>query len=856
MRRLCLLALTIVFFFGQAVVAQEGTTLSGTIEDQTGAVIPEAKLELLSKASGEVREATADGAGAFGFKDVPPGEYTLKAEAENFKETEVAITVGPKPQAPVRVKLEINLKEEMTIIDSRAEQPVTTGNNADAVDFDNDLLGVLPTEGQNIIPLVSTLLSPAAQGTEGISVVVDGVEDNRISVPTGAIRRVLINKNPYSAEYRRPGKARVEVVTRDGSRRRFEGSAAYFLRNSAFDARNAFAQEKPDLDRRLFEANLGGPVFGSKRATFFVSGERLKDDASAVVNALTPAGPFVRNVQTPERYTNLLGRIDLRPNELHRFTARYDFFDESERNRGVGGFRLPEQAFNVEERAHKFQVSHRAIFSATSLNDLRLVFEREEQHEGSRAENAAVVVIGAFTGGPAQVFQANRETRWEFLNTTTYLRGQHTFRFGAEVRPRFVDATDATNFGGTFEFSNLSEFANRSPFVFRINQGDPNVSFTHHEAYGFFQDELRLRQNFSLTLGLRYGWQSNLRDHHSFAPRLAFAFAPDKQKLVIRGGAGIFYERLPEAVLERSLLYDGARVREVVISEPLYPDPFGTGQQQQLPPPSVVRLAADATAPYMLQASLSAERTLWRRTHLTFEYLTLRGVHLFRSRNVNAPLPQTGLRPDADFLNVNQVESSASLRSNAFSTTFQGRIGKAFKGMAQYTLSRTTDDTDGLFALPADNFNLRPEWGRSNFDQRHRFTFTGALEMPRGWRASSILALASGVPFNITTGFDDNRDTAATDRPPGVTRNTGQGPGLAQLDVRLTKLFLFPSLFNRGEAKSERRSRNLEANIDAFNVLNRTNFNNFVGELSSPFFGRANSARSARTVQLSLKYNF
>jgi hypothetical protein len=291
-----------------------------------------------------------------------------------------------------------------------------------------------------------------------------------------------------------------------------------------------------------------------------------------------------------------------------------------------------------------------------------------------------------------------------------------------------------------------------------------------------------------------------------------------------------------------------------VISNPSFPDPFQAGQTR-LPPPSVVRVAHDLRAPYVFQASFSLERELWSKAQMIVEYQTLRGAHLLRSRNINAPLPETGGRPNPNFLNINQVESSGSMRGNALSVTFRGSMGKRLKGMARYTLSRTTDDTSGLFAIPANNYDLRPELGRADFDERHRFVYAGTLELPRSFRVGLMLMLRSGKPFDISTGLDDNRDTVANDRPPGVTRNTGRGPGLAQLDLRLTKLFSVPRPF-KGFNQGKNESASLGISIDVFNALNHTNSTDFIGAQSSPFFGRANSALPARTIQLSFKYRF
>jgi hypothetical protein len=127
--------------------------------------------------------------------------------------------------------------------------------------------------------------------------------------------------------------------------------------------------------------------------------------------------------------------------------------------------------------------------------------------------------------------------------------------------------------------------------------------------------------------------------------------------------------------------------------------------------------------------------------------------------------------------------------------------------------------------------------------------------LPRNFWVGLLLTLASGKPFDISTGLDDNLDTVANDRPPGIKRNTGRGTGLAQLDLRLSKLFSAPRPF-KGFNQNKKESASLGFGIDVFNALNHTNPSDFIGAQSSPFFGRANSALPGRTIQLSLKYKF
>jgi hypothetical protein len=111
------------------------------------------------------------------------------------------------------------------------------------------------------------------------------------------------------------------------------------------------------------------------------------------------------------------------------------------------------------------------------------------------------------------------------------------------------------------------------------------------------------------------------------------------------------------------------------------------------------------------------------------------------------------------------------------------------------------------------------------------------------------VSLLSGPPFNITTGSDSNRDGVPYDRPPAVARNAGQGPGQAGLDLRWYREFRFRSSGKEG-------SPSLTLSLDAFNLPNRVNYQNFLGALTSPFFGKPVAAQPPRRVQLGLRFQF
>jgi hypothetical protein len=716
----------------------------------------------------------------------------------------------------------------------------------------------------------SIFLDPAAASALGPKIIVDGVESSALEVPLTSIRRVYVNKSPYSAEFGRPGRGRIEVITRKGSRRDYHGNLTFLLRNSALDARNAFSRVRPPLHREIAETELDGP-FGNK-IRFLLAGRYYASDESVTVHARTPTGSVVENVPTPEHNTRLFGRLDFDLTPKHTLTLSYKFKNKSQQNQGVGGFNLAERATDFSIHENEVKVFERAFISPAFLNELRFAFKDEPQQTTSRSDQPANIILGAFNSGGAQISLRQTEKTFTIQDAATLIEGKHTLRFGAGARPRSFQATDASNFGGTFTFASLARYASGQPEVFTMSQGNPRISFTQREYYSFFQDEIQVRQNLSLCLGLRYEWQSNLSDYNNFAPRVAFAFSPHGGQMVIRGGFGIFYDRQPEIIQQQALLYDGAQGHQIVVENPGYPVPYDPASP---PPPSLLRIATDIRTPYLTQASLGIERKLGRgKNFLAVDYTMVRGLKLYRTRNINAPLPGSGALPDPSFIDINLFESSGRSHSHSLTVSLQTTLRNRFDLFGQYAFSKSMDDTSGMFSLPANNYDLRPEYGRADYDRRHRFNLISIYHLPWGFRAGSIVSMNSGIPYNITTGFDNNGDTVPNDRPLGIGRNTGAGPGYASVDFHLSKRISFakneskdsgarpagrhasgrPS--NLGEGPRESRWPWLEVGIDAFNVFNRVNFKNFVGVQTSPFFGRANAANPARQLQFSMKFHF
>ena len=841
--RLSVVAVLLGCNFLTTAYSQETAVFKGTVEDSTGAAVPAAHVTLKHNETGEQFSKETDEDGYFEVGQLPVGQYVLTVEASGFDTWEKTIDIGAKPAGVTLIRMHLEqVKQQITV---QADTPSAL-DNFDYLQLDQVSLQHLPILEGDPLAIPSLFLEPAVMGSQGPQLIVDGVEESTVELPTSAIKEIYVNKSPYSAEFGRPGKGRIEVITGQGSRHHYRGSVSFILRNSAFDARNAFAVTRPPMQRPIGEAQLSGPL--SNKISFFIAGRYVHRNQAAVIDAVTPSGSVAENFPVHGVEAHAFGRLDFKLSRLHLLTLSYKYKDKSRQNQTVGGFNLPSRATDTLDRENEFRVFETATVSEGIVNEARFAYKKQSISTTSLSSNTAIVVLDSFSSGGAQQSQTQTEQQGVVQDIATAVKGSNTLRIGLAARPRYFDALNATNFGGTFMFSSLSAFAASTPYLFTQNQGNPSVSYHQIDYASFIQDEVRLLPALSLSLGARHEFQSNLAYHKNVAPRAALAFAPGKGEMVFRGGAGLFYDRLSEVMQQQALLYNGTHISQIVIQNPAYPVPFLAGQIPSTTP-SVIDIALGIRTPCLFQADLSVERKLGKgRNYLTVGYTNVKGFRLYRMRNINAPLPPTYLqRPNPNFINIDQFESSGSLKSNMLTTTLKMSPNPRLNLMAQYTYAHSIDDTSGMFSLPANNYDLRSERGRSDLDRRHRLNLFTSYALPYSFKFGTVVVLNSGIPYNITTGIDTNNDTVANDRPLGVDRNTGRGPGFAQVDVHFSRSFHFE--------KNKHRPR-AEVGVDAFNVTNSVNDKDYIGTLTSPFFGRANAANPAREVQLSVQLYF
>lgn len=830
-------------------------TLTGTVLDQNAAVLSGARVTLKGGEPSRSLSTTTDASGAFRFEKLNAGGFEILVTKEGFSPTTVRGAIGNRPPTPLRIVLPVaDLRQEISVSDANTQVNTDAGGNLDVVSLNREALNNLPALDQNYIGALSRFLSAGATGTGGVTLVVDGMEASKVGVSPSAIQEIRINNNPYSAEFSRPGRGRIEVITKPGSAQ-FHGEFNFLFRDQHLNARDVFAPARRPEQRRIYEGNLTGPLIRSKAhpTTFLISFDREEEDLQSIISAFGPNGTIRNTFPRTVRDLDFSVRVTRQMTDKSTFSALYSYEDEKVSNQGVGGFNLPEVATNFKNHEDLLRFNHNWIISPKLVHQISVLLGRYDTPTVSVNQAQRIIVQDHFTSGGAQADTLRTEAHWTLNEALTWSQGKHVIKGGIQV-PDFSrrGINDRSNSAGTFSFSSLKDYLERRPFKFEQQQGVTKLVFWEIVMGAFAQDEIRLRPNLSVAVGLRYDRQNYFNeDGNNFAPRLSVAWAPDKKrKTVIRGGLGIFYDRTGPAPIFDLLRFDGQRLRKYVLNNPGFPDPFSAGQSLPNEPSSIVRLASDVVIPYTLQSSIGLERQLQKSLTLTMNYYLTRGVNLFRSRDVNAPLsPLFDPRPDPNFSLVRQIESTGRQTGHSLEAGLRGNITPYFNGMVQYVFGHARNDTSGIAAFPAYSYDLTGEWARADFDVRHRFNLLGTIKAGKYFNLGAGVTLNTGAPYTIITGDDDNGDSLTLERPAGVGRNTRQGPGYAQLDLRWSRDFHLNK-----QKKDEGPS--ITIGVNALNVTNHVNFAGYVGNLSSKLFGQAVAARPSRRLQFSFKLAF
>jgi len=845
-------ALVIIFSLVSVLAQQSRGSLRGVIKDEFGATIVGATVTI-TDAAGVKKDATTNNDGAYAFNGLAPGKYSLTASAAGFAivtESEVNVAAGQRET--------IDLEEQNVTI--AAETPLSTeaSNNANQTLITGQDLDALPDDPDELAAALQALAGPS-MGPNGGQILVDGFSGGRLP-PKESIREIRINQNPFAAENDQAS-GRIEILTRPGTDK-LRGSAFFNFEDESLNSRNPFSNSRTSFQVRQYGGNLGGPIVQKKASFFFDFQRRETDDNELVKGRFLDANlnplDFGFGIVAPRRNLNFSPRLDYQINTNNTLIVRYSYSRNSAENSGVSGFSLPERAFDTASTQQSFTVTETAILNASMINETRFQFNRNRNESFGDTTVPVLNVSGAFISGGSQVGQVvNSNQSWELQNFLAWQKNNHAFKFGGRVRGVRISDSNPNNFGGTYVFtSGLAPVLdanyeiidkNASPqFLnsleryrltlllrrqtlpdgsrrfsdleirkrgggaaqFSIATGDPLARVSQIDAGFYAQDDWRVRPNLTLGLGLRYENQTNIKSSFNFAPRVFMAWSPGATdsarppSMVIRAGAGIFYNRFGEGNTLNANRFNGVNQQSFSTSEvalyqtvngvPTYVAPtaltpvdaFDPTNPNQLPPVASLTAARQITwrvsdelqAPRVYVAGVQLERQLPYRFTMFAGFYSVHVRDVIRARDINAPLPGTitninreGTRPFGNIGEIYQYESTGRFDQNQFFVGFNNRLNRTISFSSHYSMSKTKNDTDGqgfgggLF--PVNHYDLSGEYGRAGFDVRHRFNFFGTINLPWQVSLNPLITYSSGRPFNIITGQDTNLDRLFTERP-------------------------------------------------------------------------------------------
>jgi hypothetical protein len=814
--------------------------LHGLVTDESGAVIPGAKVSLAGP-SGLKKTSTADNSGAYAFAGLPQGDYAVQASAPELAQAEPAKVSLKSGSQTLNLVLRVaSMVEKVTVRENAAPSLSTDStNNASALVLRGDDLQALSDDPYDLAADLAALAGPSA-GPNGGSMFIDGFSGGELP-PKESIREIRINQNPFSPEYDKLGYGKIEIFTKPGTEK-YHGTADWNFADQFWNTRNPYSATKAPFLLNELEGNAGGPL--THRSSFSVDAQRNMVDNGSITNAVTvdrqalAIVPYNNTITTPGRFTRVSPRIDYQLGEKHTLMFRYGITHSDVRDNGIGAFDLPARGYHSQFTNQTVQASDTALLGR-AVNETRFQFYRSASQSIANTGGPTIQALGAFNDGGSTVGQTfDKQNSYEFQNYTSMVKGRHSWRFGVRLREQTDDSIAPQNFNGTFTFGGGPDLqsieryqltlrlmaAGDSPAQIRslgggatqftMNAGTPELAASQFDAGIFAGDEWRARPNLTVNLGIRYETQTNMSDRGDVAPRVAIAWAPGataktpKAKTVLRAGFGMFYDRFGLGNTMTARRFNGRNEQQFVVTNPDFfptvPTPAALTQFQSTQVQQEV--SSQMRAPYVMQTALTVERQLPANTTLAVTYTNSHGLHLFRSEVLRAPGP------------VYLMESSGLYNQNQVIANVNAKLNAGFSLFGFYVFNRAHSNTDGIGTFPANPRDFSGEYGPANTDVHHRFTVGGSINLKWAVRISPFVVVQTGAPFDITAGSDLYGTTLFNARPafatdpsrPGLVatsyglldpnptagevllpRNYGRGPGQISVNLRLAKVIGF-----------------------------------------------------------------
>jgi outer membrane receptor protein involved in Fe transport len=494
-------------------------SVSGTVHDATGAVLPRVAVTMRNVATGATRSATADTEGRFSIPNVDPGEYELRAALSGFRtaiKSGVVVTVGGVTEANIEMSVG-EVTEEVTVeVEAPLLEPTKTELSRIVTTQE---IESLPISGRNFVDFVK-LSSGVALGRENVGggafkepdvgvgsaaaprlsfggqpelntmIQVDGADNvqtftglPRATPSQEAAKEFRILNSTYLAEYGRALGGFVNIVTKSGTNRP-SGSAYYFWMDDALAARSILSRPNEDvLNQNQFGATFGGPI-AQDRTFFFGNYEgQVRKQSNRFSQVVLDNLALLNSVRVPlglraettdqvldNHYNSFLVKVDHHLSDRHTLSARYNFLDSTTDNfLGGGGRASPTSstARDNQTRDQAFVANVVSVFSPRVVNEVRFQAARRT-FDFSAVFNEPSLDVSNFIimGKSTSDVDYYAESRVQIADSLTWTAGAHVVKGGVDINALQNDATWNLFFPARMVFPNLAAFQTFTPVVF------------------------------------------------------------------------------------------------------------------------------------------------------------------------------------------------------------------------------------------------------------------------------------------------------------------------------------------------------------------------------------------------------
>jgi hypothetical protein len=836
-------------------------TLTGRVVDAQRAATPGAAITVRNQATGVVWTAVAGSDGRFSLPMLPPGSYVADVQLAGFstwRADGIVLQVGQDRR--LDVQLAVGGVQETVNVD-RAARLVTTAvdavidastiqalplNGRNYLDLAFLVPGTSPTPVFDPTKTNSTLVAASGSIGRGNNITIDGQDNNDdvvggplLNLPIDAVQEFQIATSRFGADLGRSASSVINVVTRSGANTP-QGSASFFARDDAWQAKPALLDDDadtPPFDRQQVSGAFGGAL--KRDAIFAFAAAEYRDQSGGIlVGARDTAAQTIRRGFAPAPLKDGLWTVRLDTGgAANRAMVRYagEWAKDtapSGIDRAIGSASQRQEARN---RYHSVLGSWTVAPSGSFVNALNASVSTYLNTTNPVAVAPQLTFPSIQDGASFRMPQETLQRRLQIADSATLVRGAHSLRAGGELqhidgefrlgvfrqgRVELVEDFPSFDHNGDGRIDD-----NDLLFAVTLRSGKPNQSLNLPDSdsthlSGFIQDDWSVSNRLQVNAGLRYEVDTDVnnqsrvdelnplvlpfvkgerqRDMNNLAPRIGFAWNTGDGGPLVRGGYGIYYDRIVLEIqsLERGL--DGRALPiEVRAGNVFFLDP-ATGRFPPFAPTvsdpftGFILPGAGASGINIIDSHL--RNPMVQEVHLGVEQslggLRLRadGVHsqgkdFLIGRTVGQVFNPVVGGPDR----VVNIESSAETKYDALllSADRQWSGGHAFH--AAYTLAKAfnyaNDDQIPFSNGPIDPDDLRREFGPTPNDRRHRVVLSGQTLLPGRVQFSAVFTASSGVPMDIM--MPDGQT-----RVPVLQRNAGgrQFTTAGDLNAFITRL--------------------------------------------------------------------